>query len=110
MGDWWYLVFSEYSEGNKIHYRRSKNLYGPWEAPFDDAFDGRAYMQDVQHLMENEEYFLDGCQQESITMTRTHTCGEELSCHTVFQKEDGTLGVKTGEPDDGSIRWLERFI
>ena len=43
MGDWWYLVFSEYSEGNKIHYRRSKNLYGPWEAPFDDAFDGRAY-------------------------------------------------------------------
>ena len=32
MGDWWYLVFSEYSEGNKIHYRRSKNLYGPWES------------------------------------------------------------------------------
>ena len=44
-------------------------------------------MQDVQHLMENEEYFLDGCQQESITMTRTHTCGEELSCHTKYSRK-----------------------
>ena len=44
-------------------------------------------MQDVQHLMENEEYFLDGCQQESITMTRTHTYGEELSCHTKYSRK-----------------------
>ena len=67
-------------------------------------------MQDVQHLMENEEYFLDGCQQESITMTRTHTCGEELSCHTKYSRKKMDTWGKTGRPDDGSIRWLERFI
>ena len=43
IGDWWYLVYSEYSDENKIVYRMSRDLYGPWEKPRDDAFDGRAY-------------------------------------------------------------------
>ena len=33
MGDWWYLVFSEYSDGNKTRYRMSKSINGPWITP-----------------------------------------------------------------------------
>ncbi|MBS7126265.1 MAG: family 43 glycosylhydrolase, partial [Collinsella sp.] len=43
MGDWWYLVFSEYSDGNKTRYRMSRSINGPWITPADDSFDGRAY-------------------------------------------------------------------
>ena len=43
IGEWWYLVISEYSDKNKTIYRMSKSLEGPWIAPTDDAFDGRAY-------------------------------------------------------------------
>ena len=87
MGDWWYLVFSEYSEGNKIHYRRARTYTGLGKHHLMMHLTVEHTMQDVQHLMENEEYFLDGCQQESITMTRTHTCGEELSCHTKYSRK-----------------------
>lgn len=41
MGDWWYLLFSEYSIGNRTRYRMSKSLDGPWVAPTNDCFDGR---------------------------------------------------------------------
>ena len=43
IGDWWYHIISEYSDKNKIIYRMSRSLEGPWIAPLDDAFDGRAY-------------------------------------------------------------------
>lgn len=42
MGDWWYLVFSEFSAQHHTHYRMSRSLKGPWLAPDNDSFDGRA--------------------------------------------------------------------
>ncbi|MEZ4583016.1 MAG: family 43 glycosylhydrolase, partial [Caldilineaceae bacterium] len=43
MGDMWYLLTTEYSDRCKTVYRMSASLDGPWRAPADDAFDGRAY-------------------------------------------------------------------
>ena len=43
MGDRWYLLTTEYSDRSKTVYRSSRVLTGPWTAPVDDAFDGRAY-------------------------------------------------------------------
>ena len=43
IGDWWYHIVTEYSDRSKMVYRMSKSLEGPWIAPKDDAFDGRAY-------------------------------------------------------------------
>jgi len=43
MGDYWYLLTTEYSDKSKTVYRMSTSLEGPWTAPADDAFDGRAY-------------------------------------------------------------------
>lgn len=42
MGDWWYLVFSTFSDRFTTHYRKAKTLNGPWLAPANDGFDGRA--------------------------------------------------------------------
>ena len=41
--DYWVLVYSTFSERNVTHYRLSKSLAGPWLAPENDSFDGRAF-------------------------------------------------------------------
>ncbi|MCY3978320.1 MAG: glycoside hydrolase family 32 protein [Chloroflexi bacterium] len=41
--DYYALVYSTFSERNVTHYRLSKSLAGPWLAPENDAFDGRAF-------------------------------------------------------------------
>ena len=42
MGDYWYLVYSTFSDRFTTHYRISKSLKGPWRIPDDDVFDTRA--------------------------------------------------------------------
>ncbi len=42
-GEYWVLVYSTFSERNVTHYRLSKSLAGPWRAPENDTFDGRAF-------------------------------------------------------------------
>jgi beta-fructofuranosidase len=42
MGDWWYLVFSEFSESSQTRYRMSRDIGGPWITPEIDTFDTRA--------------------------------------------------------------------
>ena len=43
IGEWWYLAYSTFSERCVTHYRMSRSLKGPWIAPANDSFDGRAY-------------------------------------------------------------------
>ncbi|MBM7503529.1 family 43 glycosylhydrolase [Agromyces aurantiacus] len=42
-GDWWYLVYSEFSESFTTRYRMARSLHGPWRVPEHDSLDGRAY-------------------------------------------------------------------
>jgi beta-fructofuranosidase len=42
-GDWWYLVYSEFSETFTTRYRISRSPNGPWEVPPRDSIDGRAF-------------------------------------------------------------------
>jgi beta-fructofuranosidase len=42
-GDWWYLVFSEFSDAFTTRYRMARSLDGPWQVPEHDTIDGRAY-------------------------------------------------------------------
>ncbi|MGK9149479.1 GH32 C-terminal domain-containing protein [Plantibacter flavus] len=42
-GEWWYLVYSEFSESFTTRYRMSRSLDGPWLTPDHDTLDGRAY-------------------------------------------------------------------
>ena len=95
MGDWWYLVFSEYSDGNKIHYRMSKSLYGPWIAPKDDSFDGRAYYAG-RTAFDGKRRVLFGWvpTRDGDDDKNSYLWGGTFVPHEVFQREDGTLGVK----------------
>lgn len=43
MGDWWYLIYSTFSERFVTHYRMAKSPNGPWTAPVEDSFDGRGF-------------------------------------------------------------------
>ena len=43
MGDWWYLIYSEYSDKRLTRYRMSRDINGPWHRPYDDSFDTTAY-------------------------------------------------------------------
>jgi beta-fructofuranosidase len=42
IGDYWYLVFSTFSDRFVTHYRMAKTINGPWIIPVRDAFDCRA--------------------------------------------------------------------
>jgi beta-fructofuranosidase len=41
--DQWVLVYSTFTERHVTHFRVSDNLNGPWTAPANDTFDGRAF-------------------------------------------------------------------
>ncbi|MEV0288112.1 MULTISPECIES: GH32 C-terminal domain-containing protein [unclassified Kribbella] len=42
-GDWWYLVYSEFSDAFQTRYRVARHPDGPWSAPSRDTVDGRAF-------------------------------------------------------------------
>lgn len=95
IGDWWYLVISEYSDKNKIVYRRSKSLNGPWLAPVDDAFDGRAYYAGRTHMVNGQRILFGWVPtKENDDDLGNFQWGGTFVAHEVFQREDGTLGVK----------------
>ncbi len=95
MGDWWYLVISEYSDKNKIVYRRSKSLQGPWTAPTDDAFDGRCYYAG-RTAFDGKRRVLFGWVNTRDTWrdSASWTWGGTFVPHEIYQRPDGSLGCK----------------
>lgn len=95
IGDWWYLIISEYSDKNKIVYRMSKSLNGPWMAPVDDAFDGRAYYAGRTFELNNQRILFGWVPtKEDDDDQKNFQWGGTFVAHEIFQREDGTLGVK----------------
>ena len=43
IGQWWYLVYSEFSDRFTTRYRVARSPEGPWLAPERDTIDGRAF-------------------------------------------------------------------
>lgn len=95
IGDWWYLVYSEYSDENKIVYRMSRDLYGPWEKPRDDAFDGRAYYAG-RTAFDGSRRILSGWvpTRENDDDRANWLWGGSFMPHEVYQRPNGTLGVR----------------
>ncbi|MFV0284976.1 MAG: GH32 C-terminal domain-containing protein [Demequina sp.] len=56
-GDWWYLVYSEFSDGFVTRYRMARSLEGPWIAPEFDSLDGRAYYAAKSVARAGRRYF-----------------------------------------------------
>jgi len=98
IGDWWYHVVTEYSDRSKMIYRMSKSLDGPWIAPADDAFDGRAYYAGRTFCL-NGQRILFGwvATKEDCDDNKNFEWAGTFVAHEVYQREDGSLGVKIPE-------------
>jgi beta-fructofuranosidase len=75
IGDWWYLVYSEFSESFTTRYRMARGLDGPWLVPDSDTVDGRAYYAAKTVGDGDRRYFC------------------------------GWIATKEGEADDGAYQW-----
>jgi beta-fructofuranosidase len=95
MGDWWYLVYSTFTERHITHYRMSRSLSGPWLAPSNDAFDGRAFYA-AKTASDGRRRFAFGWDPSRTDETDTGSWnwGGHLVVHEVVQQADGSLTVK----------------
>jgi len=94
IGDWWYLIFSEYSDRSLTCYRMAKSPEGPWLKPLNDNFDGRAFYA-AKTATDGKNRYLFGW-----TPTRMDgkdkgnwMWGGNLVVHQLLQNKDGTLAV-----------------
>jgi beta-fructofuranosidase len=66
-GEWWYLVYSEFSEAFTTRYRMAKSPDGPWTVPAYDSIDGRAFYASKTAERDGRRFFFgwiaskDGC-------------------------------------------------
>lgn len=95
MGDWWYLVYSEYSVKNKVFYRMSKSLSGPWLKPKDEAFDGRAYYA-ARTAFDGKRRVLFGWvpTKTDLNDMNNYEWGGTFVPQEIYQRSDKTLGVR----------------
>lgn len=96
IGDWWYLVFSEFSDLVRTRYRMSRSLEGPWLTPEDDCFDGRAFYA-AKTASDGQRRFLFGWNPTGTDKKdyRGWDWGGNLVVHELKQASDGALSVFT---------------
>lgn len=95
MGDWWYLIFSEFSECFITRYRMSRSLSGPWIIPEEDSFDGRAYYAAKTYSDGRRRYLFGwNATREGDRDYQTWQWGGNLVVHEIIQNEEGLLQVK----------------
>ncbi|CQR59074.1 glycoside hydrolase family 32 protein [Paenibacillus riograndensis] len=98
IGEWWYLVYSTFSERFVTHYRMSKSLSGPWTAPRNDAFDARAFYAAKTWSDGNKRYAFgwDPSKENENDYGDWQWAGN-LVVHELVQEQDGTLTVRIPE-------------
>ena len=106
MGDWWYLITTEYSHASTQVYRMAKSLKGPWIAPDDDAFDGRAYYAGRTFMLNNQRILFGWVptranETDSANLWYRPEADKEdfiwagtFVAHELYQRKDGTLGCR----------------
>jgi len=94
-GDWWYLLYSTFSERTVTHYRMSRSLEGPWLAPPRDTLDARAHYA-AKTAFDGETRYLFGwlATREGESDEGRWQWGGNLVAHEVVRSPDGTLGAK----------------
>lgn len=105
IGDWWYFVYSTFSERYVTHYRMSKSLKGPWQAPENDTFDGRAFYAAKTCSDGNKRYVFGWNPTKSGEKDEGEwQWGGNLVVHEVVQRLDGTLAVKIPDTVDRAFK------
>jgi beta-fructofuranosidase len=95
MGDWWYLVYSEFSEAFTTRYRMSRSATGPWTVPQYDSLDGRAYYAAKSAERDGRRLFFGWiATREGDTDAGAWQWAGTLSVLEAVQQSDGTLGFR----------------
>ncbi len=105
MGDWYYLVYSNYTDGFSTYYRMSRSPHGPWVRPPVDTFDGRAFYA-AKTAGDGKDRYIYGWNptrgengwgfdpgRDYGKDYSTWNWGGSVVVHKLVQHEDGTLGV-----------------
>lgn len=94
MGEWWYLIFSEFSESSQTRYRMSRSLAGPWIAPKDDVFDCRA-LYAAKSVFDGKRRYLCGWNpfRSGESDAGKWEWGGSLVVHELKQRKNGELFV-----------------
>lgn len=105
IGDWWYLVFSEFTDKVVTTYRMSRSLNGPWTAPKVNAFDGHAFYA-AKSVSDGKRRIMFGW---NCIRNNEHDGGEwqwggTIIPHEVVQGEDGALYVRCPDEVRASYR------
>ena len=95
IGEWWYLIFSQYHDVWITRYRMARDPRGPWIAPADDCFDGRAFYA-AKTATDGARRILFGWTsvKEEDRDDGKYLHGGCLMTHELFQRPDGTLGAR----------------
>lgn len=75
MGQWWYLVYSEFTDTFVTRYRMARNPEGPWLAPEHDSLDGRSWYAAKSTERDGRRFFF------------------------------GWIATREGSSDDGAWQW-----
>lgn len=94
MGDWWYLVFSEFSDRTATKYRMAKSLDSEWITPPIDTFDARSFYAAKTVSDGNKRYIIGwNPTRENNEDYKPWQWGGTIVVHELIQNEDGTLSV-----------------
>lgn len=93
MGEWWYLVYSEFSEGFVTRYRMAPSPDGPWTVPDHDTIDGRAFYASKSSERDGRRFFFGWiASKEGSIDDGGYQWAGTMSVLECFQDDDGTLG------------------
>lgn len=94
IGDWWYLVFSEFTDLVRTRYRMSRSLNGPWIIPENDDFDGHAFYA-AKTASDGKKRFIFGWNptREGGKDNGDWNWGGNLVVHEIHQEKNGHLTV-----------------
>lgn len=95
INDWWYLVFSEFTDKYITTYRMSKSLKGPWITPKVNSFDGHAFYA-AKSVSDGNRRILWGWNpiKDGEKDCNLWQWGGNIIPHEIVQLADGTLRVK----------------
>ena len=104
MGDWYYLIYSEFSDINRTRYVMSRSASGPWTAPQDDVFDTRPYYA-AKSFSDGERRYLFGwiSTRDDETDFSGFRWAGSLVVHELGQRENGELICR--EPASVARAW-----
>jgi beta-fructofuranosidase len=97
-GDWWYFVYSEFSDGFTTQYRMAKSLKGPWISPKHNSIDGRAFYASKSLFLNNRRFFTGWIStKENNQDDGVWQWAGTMSTLEAIQNNDGTLSFKLVE-------------